>query len=259
MNNISGIYAIINTINSKQYIGSAINIKSRWVDHKKRLRKGNHHCKHLQSAWNKYGEESFLFIVLEQVKDKTRLVEIEQKYIDEFNPEYNTARIAGSTLGVPCLEKTKRAVGLASKNRVITEEYRQKMSEALKGRIISDEHRNRISKSKLGIPRSALTKRRVSEGLKRYFKNNPQPSRPRSEETKQRISDGLKEYFSNGGKVANMRCVKQYSIDGIFIAEYESIAEAGRALGISPGNIPQVCRGKHKTYGGFIWRYAEGE
>ncbi len=26
MNNISGIYAIINTINSKQYIGSAINI-----------------------------------------------------------------------------------------------------------------------------------------------------------------------------------------------------------------------------------------
>lgn len=71
MNNISGIYAIVNTINNKQYIGSAINIKSRWVDHKKRLRKGNHHCKHLQFAWNKYGESAFSFIVLEAESEPT--------------------------------------------------------------------------------------------------------------------------------------------------------------------------------------------
>jgi len=254
--NESGIYQIVNKINGKQYIGSAINIKLRWVDHKKRLRRGTHHCKHLQNAWKKYGEGCFEFSILECC-EQSLLIPREQFFIDVLHPEYNTARIAGSTLGVACLEKTKKAVGKANKNRIITKEYRQKMSQALKGRIISDEHKNKISRSQTGKTKNDITKKKISDGLKKYYEKNKQPSRPRTEEIKQKVSEGLRAYFSNGGKVANMRCIKQYSKDGSFIAEYESIAEAARILGISPGNIPSTCRGKHKSAGGYIWRYAE--
>ena len=71
MDKISGIYKITNTLNGKYYIGSSNDISgssdSRWETHVRRL-KSNTHCNaHLQSAWNKHGEFSFMFSVLEQV------------------------------------------------------------------------------------------------------------------------------------------------------------------------------------------------
>ena len=50
--------------------------------------------------------------------------------------------------------------------------------------------------------------------------------------------------------------VFQYSKDGIFIMEYPSAREAGRALGLIYNSICEVCRGNRaKTCGGFIWKH----
>lgn len=49
----SGIYEIVNTINGKRYVGSAVSLKRRWVDHRRDLRAGKHHSRHLQNAWAK--------------------------------------------------------------------------------------------------------------------------------------------------------------------------------------------------------------
>lgn len=54
---LSGVYEIRNTLNNKRYIGSSINIYRRWRDHKRMLNLSVHPNKHLQSAWNKYGEK----------------------------------------------------------------------------------------------------------------------------------------------------------------------------------------------------------
>lgn len=54
------------------------------------------------------------------------------------------------------------------------------------------------------------------------------------------------------------RTVIQYTIEGIFMAEYSSIHEAERVTGIFHTNICQVCRGKRKTAGGYLWLYDEG-
>ena len=62
----SGIYTITNIANGKIYIGQAIDIFDRWIEHKCSLRNQYFENDRLQKAWNKYGEESFKFEVLEQ-------------------------------------------------------------------------------------------------------------------------------------------------------------------------------------------------
>ena len=49
--------------------------------------------------------------------------------------------------------------------------------------------------------------------------------------------------------------VLQYSIDGDFIKEWSNVNNAAQALKIR--GIGEVCRGKQKSAGGYIWRYKE--
>ena len=58
--------------------------------------------------------------------------------------------------------------------------------------------------------------------------------------------------------IQNKKQVAQYSTDGKLIQVYNSILEAAKATGQkSSSNITQVCKGKAKTAGGFIWKYYE--
>lgn len=59
----TGIYKIKNLVTNKIYVGSSTNIKKRWRDHKWHLKKGIHHNSHLQSSWNKYGSNNFIFSI----------------------------------------------------------------------------------------------------------------------------------------------------------------------------------------------------
>lgn len=89
-----GIYRIKNSINNKIYIGSTKNIEARWAKHKALLRHNKHQNAHLQNAWNKYGENAFIFEVIEECKIED-LINREQFFIDNLNPEYNQTAIAG--------------------------------------------------------------------------------------------------------------------------------------------------------------------
>lgn len=89
-----GIYSITNLINNKKYIGQSIDIENRFVRHKCELRKGRHVNKHLQHAWNKYGENNFKFEIIE-ICSKTSLNNRECYWIsfyDTLNNGYNLDR-----------------------------------------------------------------------------------------------------------------------------------------------------------------------
>lgn len=61
--------------------------------------------------------------------------------------------------------------------------------------------------------------------------------------------------YQNLGK---SKKVYQYDLNGKFINSYVSASEAARSLGVkSHSHISECCRGKIKTYKGFIWRYSE--
>lgn len=109
MNKKSGVYKIINIINNKCYIGSSVNIKERWINHRKSLKNGKHHSNILQRAYLKYGKENFLFEILEEVEPvKEKLLEKEQYFLDTLKPEYNILKIAGSCLGSKRSEEAKQ-------------------------------------------------------------------------------------------------------------------------------------------------------
>lgn len=55
------------------------------------------------------------------------------------------------------------------------------------------------------------------------------------------------------------KVVVQYTKDGKYVCEYDSINEASRVTSIGSGSIAEVCLRKEyrKTAGGFIWRYKD--
>jgi group I intron endonuclease len=82
-----GIYRIKNLVNEKCYYGSSKNIQKRWKTHLNQLRNKKHINCILQNAWNKYGEDNFIFEIVEEC-ELENIFEVEQKYIDTCG-DYN--------------------------------------------------------------------------------------------------------------------------------------------------------------------------
>ena len=88
------------------------------------------------------------------------------------------------------------------------------------------------------------TKQKQSEAMK--GENNPLYGKHLTEEHKSKLSKA-----HDKRKIP----VSQYTIEGVFIASYESIHEAQRLTNIDKNTISRCCRGIQKTAGGFKWTY----
>jgi len=102
------IYFIVNLSNSKCYIGSTINPHESWsANHLIELRAGSHPNRHLQNAWSKYGEKSFVYLPFMKCPvGSLRL--IEWFYIQQMKPAYNMVmHMRGLT---PMTEERKRRI-----------------------------------------------------------------------------------------------------------------------------------------------------
>jgi len=154
----SAIYSIKNIKTGKLYIGSAVNVKRRWQEHRTGLRGKCHRNGRLQNAWLKYGEDSFDFVILEQINDVSLLIEREQYWMDAMKSAdkkvgYNICPIAGNALGTKRTPETKAKLSrLATGNRrkgvkrpPRSPEWSKRISEGQKGKVLSPEHKANIS------------------------------------------------------------------------------------------------------------------
>jgi len=170
----SGIYYIQNICNGKIYIGSAVAIIERWRVHKHLLRQGKHYNRHLQSAWDKDGEDSFVFGIVEVTGNKDDLLGMEQRWINHyksFNDKngYNILPIAGSRLGTKHSKETRKKLSESHKGQ----------RPWMKGKKHSEETRKKISLA-------------VNTDRARKIKTQKQKGRKRTAETKAKISDALR-------------------------------------------------------------------
>lgn len=80
---IIGVYIILNLLTHKFYVGSSIRCRLRIDRHIRALSKNQHENVYLQNAWNKYGQDAFMFVVIEECKAEDRFIR-EQYWIDRF-------------------------------------------------------------------------------------------------------------------------------------------------------------------------------
>lgn len=136
--NQSGIYMIRNEAAGNGYVGSAVNLRRRWRDHRNLLSRGAHRSAILQAAWSKNGADAFAFEVVE-FTCRSRLLEREQVWLDFFRPAYNIANVARAPmLGRKQSESTRAKIGQANKGRrtfgrIASAETRAKLSASLRG------------------------------------------------------------------------------------------------------------------------------
>lgn len=83
--NKTGVYLITNFVNSRVYVGSTTDsFGRRWYSHRYMLSRNKHGNTHLQNAWNKYGEDTFKFSIMEEMHDVELIYEREQHWIDHY-------------------------------------------------------------------------------------------------------------------------------------------------------------------------------
>ncbi len=227
-----GVYAILNAWTSECYIGSTSNFRNRKNHHIGLLRNNKHLAKSLQDNWSSC-EEQLIFVFLEEVEDKETRLDREQWWINSVNSSFNTHKDARSRKNTPHSQEardkirdhrigktlsdfSKKLVGAAQKNKIVSTETRAKLAAASTGKIVSEETRLKLSdKSK---------------------------NRAQKETSKKLIA------------AAHNIAISQYTIDGVFVVDWESALQAALTLGLNNSFISRCVKGRCKTAYGFIWK-----
>lgn len=271
---IGYIYKITNLANNKIYIGQTIqDYEVRWNTHKSELRGNKHNNKHLQGAWNIYGENSFKFELIHIVecstiqRRQTMLNILEKKYIRELN-------LLNDNFGYNIASGGNNGNNFAGKTVQEMEEIKKKWSESKKGeknylygKHRTNEIKTKISEGNKGKKRTEETRRKLSEankgktawnkGLKMPSmtgENNPMYGKEFSVEHRKKISESLK-----GKRMGKDHCnaVKVICITTGEI--FDSIADGKRKY--KTNHIHECCKGKIKSAGKLadgtplIWMY----
>lgn len=273
------IYKIINTLNQKFYVGSTNDQKQRFRTHRRRLRAGTHHCAHLQAAWNKYGEDKFVFVVIEVHPDDANLQAAEDVWLIAHVGNsycYNTGmRSDAPWRGIP-KEKHPcfgRVMDDSQKNTLRAARLTQ--ADPRLGTTHTEEVKERIRQKKLANPtrywegkeRSEETKQKISA---KQAGRPKAPGRKVSEEGRAKIAANiaagrshmhwLGKTHSEESKLKMSRRVCVTHADGTEKI-YASITQLRQETGISPGPVnaalksgKPISRGK---FAGWVFKYVD--
>ena len=218
----SGIYVIMNNINSKKYVGKSINIYRRIKEHITSLntKSKDENC-HLINSWHKYGRESFSYYVIE--------------YINNENQEILNKLLADRELfWIQKLNTTDRNFG-----------YNLRL-DSDSNCIVSDETRKKLSESQIKRYSNIEERKKDSEIIKKLRTEHPELW----ENSKIKLAYANRKY-----RIA--KCDKK---TGEIIKIYEIIKEIqDENPDYYLQAIRGCCQGTKKSYKGFRWQYCDLE
>lgn len=276
---MKAVYQIRNLINNKRYIGSTKDVIQRWKYHKDNLQKNRHGNQYLQHAWNKYGENNFVFEIIEEVNiieginEKQQLYAREDYYFAEYKPEYNIGKKAegGDNLTnhprrdeiIKKRSETNRKVWEANpekkKERSLKysgegnprygiewiEESRNKLKNRLKLFYLNNQHKNKGKSHKeiFGEEKAAEISKALSDAAKlKMGELNPFYGKTHSEETRKLLSKKMK-----GKKPTNRRKIK--------IGEliFDSVSDAAKHLNVCSATIIHRINSPNEKYKEYFY------
>ena len=262
------IYKITNTVDGKGYIGVTIQTDAiqRFKKHIYAIYYGNG-CPVLGNAVKKYGKEAFKFEILIICFDED-VYKYEQSYITKYNTMvpngYNVqegGKLVCSFAGKKNTEENKelfRKNATEYHNRPEVKEMHRKRATETNARINmgeilrnSEKWQKAVAEGRIGGKSSnPETKKKISEGLKAYYKKN-------EEQIGDKKDIDVRKKHSIAMRKANGRKVNQYSKENVFIASYDSIIEAAEKCNVNRISIQANAAGRTQTGHGFIWKYAD--
>lgn len=243
------VYKISSIISGTIYIGSTADVDERKGCHFRSLRRGVHKNKHLQSAFDLYGESNFIFEVIEHIdiqcnnrKEARPHIELrEQHYLDTLlfassndnrfhELGYNNRRKASSNLGMKYSEEyCKSRMG---KNTGI-----KRSPEQIAAMILRN----------TGKKRSEESKKRYSIAVKKRRSDPEQEAKRKKKITSQEEKDRNSLRYG--------KPVLQFDLQGNFIAEYHASAVAVKETGIK--SVRQCCLGLYTKAERFVFIYKQ--
>lgn len=173
----SGIYYIKNKVNNKIYVGSSNNVLYRKIHHFSELRRQIHKNDYFQKSFNKYGEENFVFHIIEYLEIKN-LLNREQYWIDYYKASerkygYNICRIAGRAdtwiNKKHHTEETRKKLSIANIGQKRSLESRLNMSNAQK-KLYKNGYENPCSKPVMRISKKSGEITKFKSGRDAYRK-----------------------------------------------------------------------------------------
>ena len=243
------IYRITNMANGKFYIGSADSFARREWQHKYYLRRNEHKNPHLPAAWNKYGEEMFVFEIVETIPEGEDQLVWEDKWLRECVGKadcYNVNTLATAPrLGLTLSEESKQKLSANRTGKAAGENHYRY------GQTVSDEVRQKIGNTQRGKPKKPG--RKVSEeGRAKILASaaagnySHWEGRNHTEEAKEKMRRPVIALLPDGTR-----------------REFKGIALAGEELGTPYQMLVRICRDKKPVvrgkFAGWQFFYADEE
>lgn len=227
------IYCIKQLTTNKIYIGLTTDYVRRKNEHLYELRHNMHCNKHLQHAWNKYGECDFSFEILQEIPGNQE--------------QLKQAEIAM----IECLDATNRQKGFNISKGGDTAKWRAVKQYTKEGIFIREYETISLAAAELGKLSTPIWK-----ALKRII--------PTAHGYQWRYSDTDEEVRQVIADHGHRGMVQQFDKQGNLLAEFDSAMEAARHIQAITAcssyknvavNIRKVCYGQMKYYMDFIWKF----
>ena len=232
-----GIYKIINVVNNKFYVGSAVNLRKRKSRHFSELRNNRHNNRHLQAAWLKYGEQAFVFVIVEEVADRTLLLDAENRWLKE-----HVGKDYCYNIGIDATAPMLGISGEASPTWGMKRTPEQLAAQNWTGKKHTPESREKIRRFLIGKPKAAETRAKISATLSGA--GNPNYGKPRSDAFKAKVSKAIEAVSPTGEIIA-----------------FPSIVALREEFGLKPPTVNRAVKSNKPLtrgpYKGWVFRYIE--
>lgn len=234
------VYAIVNTVNGKMYIGQTIQKWSvRRNDHWSLLDRNCHENPYLQNAWNKYGEQSFQYFVVQECKDQLECDWVEIYWIETLRPNIYNLKSGGKDcfeFSAESIERIREAQRDRA-NKPGGREHLKEMSAKFWNRSDAKSIRSKDSKEMWNTCDNETRLKMLSN-----LDISPEQKSEISKKVWQSSEYRLK-FEKNYGKVI--------SPDGI-VYEIQGLRKFSKKHNLDPSTLSKLCNGTYKQYKGWV-------